>query len=137
MRFVGLIRVCSAASSSLELCCADEAGSELKLGQDTERGAQPLPACSLWFFPDFWLSDTVRCLWAGWERQCSWPGRALGLHGSGFVSAGVWEGVKERCAVPWVGQHSNLGTDAGGSGAVLSLSPAPGEKAVVPENFLG
>lgn len=105
MRFVELIHLCSARLDSAALmeravneCTGRWAGQE--------RGAQPCPPVPT-AFP--WIL-ALRCLWAGWERQRRWPGRALGLQGPGlcpqvFGGAAGWDSTAEpfgdRCWGFW------------------------------------
>lgn len=77
MRFVELIHLRSAASSPLEPRRVDEAGGELKLGQDTERGLSPCPPVPSAF---------------SLVLGCRTPSGASGLAGKGNarVRAGLW-----------------------------------------------
>lgn len=99
MRFVELIHLCSAVSSSLELCCVDEAGSELmrgQVGRTRSAGLSPCPPVPSVFPPVFGCRTLSRA--SGLAGKGNARGRAglWGLRGSGFVSAGIWVGVRER-----------------------------------------
>lgn len=141
MRFVELIQLCSAVSSSLELCCVDEAGSELmrgQVGRTRSAGLSPCPPVPSVFPLVFGCRTLSRA--SGLAGKGNARGRAglWGLHGSGFVSAGIWVGVRER----WRGCRGCDGrAEPFGdrllevSGVALSLSPVPGGKAAVPPSW--
>lgn len=95
MRFVELIHLCSAASSSPELCCVDEAGSELmrgKVGRTRSVGLSPCPPVPS-VFPRFsavghrpvslgWLGKATLVTGQGFGG-CSGPALCLQVSGGG------------------------------------------------------
>lgn len=119
MRFVELIHLCSAASSSPELCCVDEAGSELmrgQVGRTRSVGLSPCPPVPS-VFPRFsavghrpvslgWLGKATLVTGQGFGG-CSCPALCLQVSGGGF---------RERCgvAVGGTAEQSPSGTVFGG-----------------------
>lgn len=109
MRFVALIHLCSAVSGSFELCCADEAGRELRRGQvGRTRSAGLLFPAFPWFLP----VGHRPALWAGKGSAGLW-----GLLGSALCPQLFGWGLL------WVGQNTRAlwGQSLEVSGVALSL----------------